>query len=416
MARARCNLRSHNQLGFLAGIAGLAFLLIASSAASADPDWPAWRGPDRDGISEESDWTHDWPASGPKVLWKKKIGVGFSSCSVADGRVYTMGNVNETDIVYCLDAETGKEIWTHKYPCRIGKYQGPRMTPTVDGDLVYTMSREGDLFCLGTKDGKVKWSRKVREDFGVQKEPHGWGIACSPLVREDQLILDLGKVIVLDKKTGELAWSVGSDQPGFSSPYTFELGGRTMVTSFNAFGLVVVDMKAKKEVARYEWDTQYSVNSATPIVSGNRIFISSGYGKGCALLELKDGSLQEVYKNKEMKNHVNNSVLFKGHLYGFDGQQGSTRQLACLEFDNCEEKWRSGRLKVGALMIAGDRIVAMLDDGELLIAEASPDGFNELARAKVLSGRCWTYPVLCNGRIYCRSNEDGELVCVDVRK
>ncbi len=393
----------------------LAAGIVQAGTKPAASDWPAWRGPNRDGLSQESGWQAQWGADGPKELWRVSVGIGFSSCSVAGGRLYTMGNKDGEDIVWCLNAETGKEIWSHRYPCRLGKYPGSRMTPTVDGDLVYTLSREGDLFCLGARDGNVKWSKKVKEAFGVRQTRYNWGFACSPLILGKLLILDLGKTLALDKRSGKLIWTSGNDEAGFSSPTTIKLGQRTYVNSFNAFGLVLVDAASGKEAARYKWETKYLINSASPIPWNGKIFISSGYGRGCALIQASGRGLAAVYENTNMRNHVNSCVLYKDHLYGFDGQQGSRGRLTCLDIATGEVVWSERGMRIGSLMIAGGRIVAMLDKGVLLVAEATTEGYREISRAKVLGGRCWTYPVLINGRIYCRSNDEGELVCFDVK-
>jgi outer membrane protein assembly factor BamB len=389
----------------------LGMLTLAALTASA-ADWPVWRGPNGDGVSTESGWTV--PAGAPKVLWKQTVGIGFSSASVVGNRVYTMGNADGNDIVWCLDADTGKPVWSHKYPCKEGSYPGTRMTPTVDGDLVFTLSREGHLFCLAAKDGAVKWAKNVKKDFGVKNEPANWGLACSPLVVGDLLILDLGKVLALKKADGSLAWEAGKDVPGFGSPCKFAFGGKDYVTSFNASGLAIYELATQKEAARFEWKTKYDVNAVTPIVAGDKIFISSGYDRGCALLAFDGKSLKPVYENKAMRNHCNNCVLFKDYLYGIDGQHGSNGALKCMELATGKVAWTQSGVKPGGLMIADGKIIAMLDGGELLIAEAAPGAFKELARAKVLNEQCWTYPVLSGGRIYCRSNKEKELLCIDV--
>ncbi|MGQ9591690.1 MAG: outer membrane protein assembly factor BamB family protein [Planctomycetota bacterium] len=402
-------------------LAAFGLLLLAVAArgalAASGADWPRWRGPTNDGVSAESDWTTEWPSEGPKVLWRASVGKGFSSVSVAGGRLYTMGNLGKTeDVVWCLDAETGKEIWSHRYRCREGDYPGPRATPTVDGGAVYTLSREGHLFALGAKDGKVLWSKEVVKDFGVQPSKHGWGLACSPLVLGDRLILDLGKALALEKKTGALVWASGDDMAGFSSPTLTEAEGKTYVNCFTAHGLVLVEAAAGKEAARVRWETAWDVNAASPIVRGTKIFISSGYDAGCALYEWKGGKLEPVYTNRKMRNHCNSSVLYAGHIYGIDGQMGGSGRLRCLDFATGEIQWERRGSTPGGMIIAGGRIVALLDKGELLVARATPERFELLAQAKVLPGhQCWTSPVLSRGRLYCRSNKEGELVCLDVR-
>jgi outer membrane protein assembly factor BamB len=391
-------------------------LLLASAAPGGD--WPQWRGPARDGLSSETDWNAAWPAGGPKALWKKNVGVGYSAVSVAAGRLYTLGNVEgyvkTSDTVWCLDAVTGNEIWKFAYPSKAGSYPGPRATPTVDGDAVFTLGREGDLFCLNVKDGTVKWRKNVRADFAVKNEPHTWGLSCSPLVRGDKLILDVGKILVLDKATGALTASMGEDAPGFSSPMVIEAGGKAYVTSFNPTGMVLYELASGKEAGRHAWQTKLMANVATPIVAGDRLFISSGYGRGCALFSVSAAGLGVVYENTSLAAECATGVLYKDHLYAVSGEQGQPGTLKCLEFATGKVKWEYGGFIVGGgIVIADGKILHLTDAGELVVAAAAPDAYRELARAKVLGKSCWTMPVLANGRIYCR-NSKGDLVCLDV--
>jgi len=402
----------------VAGVVG-GWLLPASVRGAGEPaavkaapsaDWSQWLGPDRTGISTETGWRTDWAAKPPKTLWKASVGVGYSSVSVAHGRLYTMGNAGGKDTVFCLNAAKGTEVWKHSYPCEAGEQPGTRCTPTVDGDSVYTLSREGDLFCLAAESGKVKWQVNVKT-FGaaVQK----WGFACSPLVLGKRLILDLGPTVALAKDTGELVWKSGSDKAGYSSPIAFKEGDATRLAVFNEFGLGILDAADGKSVARARWETKYGVNPVTPIVRGNRFFISSGYDRGCALMELADGNLKTVWENKNLRTHTGTSMLVGDCLYGFDGQmdQGA---LTCVDFATGEKKWTQADIKAGSLMAADGKLIVLGAKGDLIIAAAAPDGYKELARTKALTGQCWTMPVLAGGRIYGRSHE-GDLVCLDVR-
>lgn len=405
----------------LAAAVLMVFLCVSrSSSGLSAADWPQFRGPRNDLTSTESVWTAAFPASGPKILWKVEVGKGFSTASVVGKRVYTMGNISDEDVVWCIDADTGKVLWTHRYDCtgklkEQSQYPGTRATPTVDGDSVYTLSREGHLFALEAKSGKVRWSRDITKDFGAHQTQHDWGFSCSPLVLGDRLILDVGKSLSLDKETGSLVWASGDDAAGFSTPTTIDVGGKTYINGFTAHGLVLVSAADGKELARVEWETSYSVNAASPIPSGNKIFISSGYGKGCGLFELAGATLEPLYESRAMRNHSNGCVLYKGHIYGIDGQMGDRRgALKCLDWETGEVKWEEKGVPPGGLIVADGKIVAMVDKGDLLIAEASPGGFKQLARGKVLDDKCWTIPVLSGGRIYCRGNLEGGLVCVDV--
>ena len=403
----------------IAIIVAIGILFCFLSAMSFAADWPQWRGPDRDGVSSETGWSSSWPEDGPKQAWKLSVGVGYSSIAVSDGRVYTMGNVDKTDTIYCLNADTGAEIWKHSYPCVAegNEHPGTASTPTVDGGFVYTMSREGHVNCLDAESGDVVWSKHVVEDFGA--EVPEWEFSSSPLILGEKLILDVGIALALDKSTGELVWKtkdygdvwedIENPGGGYSSAIAFRLGDAQALAVFNASGLVILDPENGQELMLHPWKTSYNINAATPIVSGDEVFISSGYDVGGAVLKISEGKLVPVWQSKEMRNHLNSSVLWEGHLYGFD-----EKQLSCLDWKTGEVKWTQKGLGKGSLMLADGKLIALGDKGKLVIADASPDGFNELASVKILSGLCWTVPVLSNGKIYCR-NHEGDLVCVDVK-
>jgi outer membrane protein assembly factor BamB len=383
------------------------------AAAPADPgaDWPQWRGPDRTGISAETGWRANWTEEAPKTLWKAAVGIGFSTVSVAKGKVYTMGNADAKDTVWCFGADDGKVVWQQSYPCGDVDHPGPRCTPTVDGKTVYTLSQAGDLYSFDADTGKINWNLGATKQFGVKKPQ--WGFACSPLVMGSQLVLDLGPIVVLDKGTGQLVRKAGADTAGYASPFPFKLGGDTCLASFNANGPIVVNAADGKVLGRSEWKTSYDVNAVTPIIDGDTMFISSGYGRGACLFKVAASGLTAVWENKNMKNHANNCVLWKGCLYGFDGQvdQGS---LTCIDLKTGAKKWAEASVKAGALMLADGKLICMSSKGELVAAEASPEKFKELGRVKLLTGTCWTMPVLSGGRIWCR-NHPGDLLCLDVR-
>jgi len=391
----------------------ISFAEVASNA----PDWYQWRGPNRDGISNEKGWLSVWPEEGPKVLWKTSVGVGYSTVSVNNGRVYTMGNLEKTDTIYCLDENTGTEIWKHSYRCvtESGGHPGPASTPTVDGKYVYTLSREGHFFCINADSGKVIWSKHVKKDFGA-KSPE-WDYSSSPLILSKMIIVDVGMTLALDKATGNLiwktkdygdAWKIKSYGGGYSSPFAFDVNGSQRLAVFNSSGLVILDPENGRELALHPWKTSYNINAVTPIVSDDKIFISSGYNVGCALVQFSGDKLDIVWQNKNMKNHFNSCVLWEGHLYGFD-----ETTLKCLDFQTGGVKWKQRGLGKGSLMLADSKLIMMGDKGDLAIAAASPESFKEISRTKVLSGLCWTVPVLSGGKLYCR-NHEGDLVCLDV--
>jgi outer membrane protein assembly factor BamB len=286
-------------------------------------DWPQWRGPNRDGISTETGWSAQWPAAGPKQVWKAGVGTGYSGISVAGGRLYTVGNTDSTDSVYCLDAATGTIIWKHSYPCDpkdpMG-YVGPRCTPTVDAGRVYTVSRLGHLFCLDAATGKVTWARELQQAYAAK--PPKWGFSGSPLVEGNLLIMEGGGkgagLVALNKATGVEVWKSGDDAAGYSSAIATGTGEQRRVIMLHARAVVARRVSDGGELWRHPWKTSYDVNAATPILAGDKLFISSGYNHGGALLQIGDGAPRVVWENKNMSNQMNSSVLIDGHLYGFD--------------------------------------------------------------------------------------------------
>jgi len=408
----------HVVSGVLLACAAVLSEVPAASAAAARSEkppaasWPRWRGPDANGVSSESGWSTDWPEGGPKRLWRAHVGRGYSAVAVAGGRVYTMGNRNGTDTVWCLDAGKGTVVWKHSYPCAGKSYPGPRATPTVEAGRVYTLSRDGQVFCLDAEKGTVVWSKNVAAATGAR--PPTWGFASSPVVEGDLLLLNVSSAgTALFKTTGKVAWKSPPGKSGYATPVVFDAGGRRCAAIFSAKSLVVVDVKTGRKLWSYPWKTSYDVNAADPIVLGDKMFISSGYKHGCALLQFGRGTPRLVYQNGNMQNHFSSSVLYKGHLYGSSGNVNSNAALVCIDFRTGQVKWSKRGFKMTSLMIADGKLVILTQNGLLAVAEATPAGFKPLAQAKVMKGTCWTVPVLAGGKIYCR-NHEGELICLDV--
>jgi outer membrane protein assembly factor BamB len=393
-------------------------LLFASAAlpATAD-DWPHWRGPKHDGISSESGWLDRWPAGGPKIAWTAEAGTGFSSFAVSKGRVFTLGNAGDTDTVTCLDADSGRTLWSHGYPAEVDANLfegGPTSTPAVDGDRLYTLGRKGELFCFEAGTGKIAWSKNVQKETGAAIP--SWGFSSSPLVHDDLVILNVGESgLALDKASGRVAWKSGPREPGYSTPFPLKRGDGCLVLLGSGKSYLAVDARTGREAWTVRWNTQYGVNAADPVVDGERAFISSGYGKGAALLSLGAEEPRIVWQSKVMRNQMNPCVLLEGHLYGVDGNDRERTELKCIEFASGSEKWAQAITGGGSVTAADGKLIILAGDGELIVAPASPDGFKPTARARILDGKCWTVPVLANGRIYART-AGGRTVCVDVRR
>ncbi len=391
--------------------------LIQSAAAQA-PAWPNWMGPNRDGVSVEADWSTVWPDEGLPVRWTRKIGIGFSSIAISDGRLYSMGHVEGEEFVWCLSAETGLPIWSHHYPCELNANLhegGPGATPTLDGDLVYTLGKGGQLYCLEAKTGKIRWEKQLKSDLEVPTPE--WGFSSSPVIVGQQLLLEAGRVVSYNKLTGEKQWQTERHEAGYGSAALMEFQKQKFVVTLDCEGLRVVLLQTGEEVAFREWPSPFRTNSTTPIVQENRIYISSAYQVGCGLFEFDGKSLKEIYTSKGMRNHFNNSILVDGYLYGFDGNSnlGRVVQLTCMDFATGEVAWKKAGFGCGSLMIADKKLVILSETGTLVVAQASPKGFDELTRSRLLNGRCWTVPVLLNGHVYAR-NAAGSLVAVRLPK
>ena len=394
-------------------------VLVPRLIRSAEFDWPNWRGPNHDGVSKEIGWLSTWPAEGPKRLWKSSVGTGFSSIVVANGRAYTMGNQDNTDIVYCLDAESGRIVWRHSYPADLEAHLyegGPNATPTVESNFAYTVGRRGQLFCLDAASGKELWSKNLMKEFSLDEPPQNWwGITSSPLVEGDLLVINAGTFgVAVDKRNGKPVWTTGKEPCAYASPVAFDYNGKRALAILGSKAVAALDAKTGKELWQFPWKTSWDINAADPIVSGGHMFVSSGYRTGGALLKLGSGSPTIVWKSQDMHNQMNPCVLIGDYLYGVSGQERASAEIRCVEFKTGKVNWSHSFSTMGSLMAAGEKLIALNEKGELLVAEAAPDSFKPLARAQVLGGKCWTVPVLSNGRIYCR-NARGDLVCLDVR-
>jgi len=397
----------------VASLAALVAVAVLGAAAAGDSstDWPNWRGPSHNGISTETGWLKAWTDEKVTRLWRASVGTGFSSIAVAGGRAYTMGNAAGKDTVYCFDAASGEVVWKYSYPSRKGSknYEGgTHCTPTVDGTSIYTVGKWGDAFCFDAATGTVKWKRNLAKE--LRTPPPTWGFGTSARVLDNMLILNVGTAgVALDKATGKEIWITGTDKAGYSTPVIFGSGAATGMLMFSKKALIAVSAKNGKELWRFPWQTRYDVNAADPIVDGDRIFISSGYNRGCALLKVESGRPRKLWTNRKMRNHFNSCVLWKQHLYGFD-----ETTLRCLSIADGTEKWNQTGLGKGSLMLADGKLIILSERGKLVIAKAQAAGFEQLAGKQILKGRCWATPVLSGGRIYAR-NAPGDVVCYGVK-
>lgn len=382
-----------------------------------EAQWPWWRGPHLDGISRENSYRTDWSME-PPITWKQEIGIGYSSVSVAQGKLFTMGHPRETDTetIWCLHPETGERLWSVSYPCALLNHLhkgGPGATPTLAGEFVYTNSREGEIRKLDIKTGELVWLLDLRKELQIDLPE--WGFTCSPMIHGNEVLVEAGSVVGIDQETGRVTWKTEPHMPGYGTPERFVFAGKPYLAALNNDGLSVIDLTRKEEIAFHEWPSPYHTNATTPLWQDGQLFVSTGYNIGCVLLNFDGISLSPEWQNKEMRNHMNSCVLHQGYLYGFDGNSHSRRTvtLNCVEWSTGRLVWSQPGMGCGAVSATLEHLLITSDEGELILADLSPQGYREVGRVRVMNEQCWTVPVLCNNLVYCRG-ADGTLACVDV--
>lgn len=399
-------------LRFHPTLASLSLPLLASfhlPAEGGDQSWPHWRGPNQDGLSTESDWVAEGKT---EDKWRLNVGLGYSSVTVANGLLYTMGYDEEfeLDVIWCLDAETGDEVWAYAYPADIwdnAHRGGTLSTPTIDGEVLFTLNREGNLYAFEAETGEILWHRQVHEEHELTYPT--WGYSGSPLVIGDELFVNGGKLLCLDKANGDLKWASKDYGHAYCTPVALDAQGQPALAFLNGDGVAVVARADGAELGFYPLTGTAGISAATPVVVGEGIFVSSSRGGGGALLAFGDEGLAPVWEGRQMTSQMSGCVLMEDHLYGFD-----LAVLKCVDA-NGVEKWEQRGIGNGAVSGAPGRLIAMSSRGELIVAEASPEAYTELSRVQLFEdGANWTTPVLVNGLIYCRNNE-GDLVCRDHR-
>jgi outer membrane protein assembly factor BamB len=398
------------ELRVISVLCALVFLLSASLsvAGQTNGEWPQWRGANRDGISKETGLLKQWPDGGPPLVWKASgAGRGYSSFSISKGRLYTQGLRGEREYVIAFDVVTGKEVWAtaHGGAFRNDRGDGPRGTPTVDGDRLYALGGDGDLSALDARTGKIVWTLNVLSKFGGSNIR--WGISESPLVMGDKVLVNAGgpgaSIVALKKTDGSLIWKSQSDEAGYSSAIPVEVGGTTQVIFFTGSRAVGLDVRDGSLLWEYKRPSNDTANVATPVARGNRVWFSSDYGTGGGLVEIKaDGKGQEVYFTKEMRNHHATSILIGDYLYGF-----SSSILTAMRFDTGEVAWRDRSVGKGSLTYADGHLYAFSENGVVGLVEVDPTAYREKGRFRIQQGSLptWSHPVVAGGRLYLRDQD-----------
>ena len=388
-----------------------------SQGSQSAANWPQWRGPNRDGISKETGLLKQWPEAGPPLAWKATgAGRGYSSFAVVNGKLYTMGLRGDREFVVAFDVATGKEAWATAHASAFHNDQGdgPRGTPTIDGDRVYALGGNGDLSALDARTGKIIWSKNVLREFGGSNIT--WGISESPLVVGNKLLVNAGgrgaSIVALNKTDGSLIWKSQDDKAGYSSAIPLEVNGGTQVVFFTADRAVGLDLKDGRLLWEYAKPANNVANAATPIARANRVFISSDYGTGGGVVEIKpDNKAQEIWFSKNMRNHHSSSVLIGDHLYGF-----SSSILTAMKFDTGEIAWRDRSVGKGSLVYADGHLYCLSENGVVGLVEATPVGYKEKGRFRIQqqSSPTWAHPVVAGGRLYLRDQDT--IYAFDVRE
>lgn len=400
----------------------VALVVVAAGGGAAARDWPQFLGPARDGRYAGPPLAASWPADGPRRLWSRPVGAGFAGPAVAGDRVILFHREGGREVVEALDAATGETVWRYDYPTTyrddFGFDEGPRSVPVVHDGRVYTFGAQGQLHAVDFETGAGVWRVDTHADYGVRKG--FFGAAGSPLVEDGRVIANVGGrrggIVAFDAAGGEELWTATDHEASYSSPVGGTFGGRRLALVFTRTGLVGLDPATGAVRFERRWRSRLgaSVNAATPLVIGDRVFISASYGTGAALLRVEGGTLTEEWAGDDsLTSHYATAVERDGVLYGFHGRQEYSPGLRAVDARSGAVRWSEDRFGAGTVTLAGDRLVILRESGELLLAEATPDAFRPLARAPILPGVVRAYPALADGRLYARNTDT--LVAVDLR-
>jgi outer membrane protein assembly factor BamB len=389
------------------------------AAPRATPEWPDFRGPRRDGRYDGPPIRTDWPAGGPPLLWKQPIGLGYASFVVAGGRAFTIEQRRDREVVAAYDVATGREAWTHGWPGEFVESMGgdgPRATPTYHNGRLYALGALGELRCLDAASGALVWRRNILEDSGAQNL--SWGMAASPLIVDDMVIVLPGgprgrSVAAYAAASGEPVWRALDDQQAYTSPMLVTLGGVRQVLFVSASRVAGITTDSGRLLWEYPWATDIGINVAQPLLLGdNRVFVSAGYGHGAAVFEVaKAGArftARTIWQNTRMKNKFTSSVLHDGSIYGLD-----EAILACVDASTGELRWKGGRYGYGQILLAGDHLVVLSEDGEAVLVRATPAGHEEVGKFQAIDGKTWNHPVIADGILLVRNLR--EMAAFDLR-
>jgi outer membrane protein assembly factor BamB len=393
---------------------------IVNPIASAEGSWPGFRGANRDGVYREQPIMTTWAAKGPPMLWKQPVGGGYASFAIAEGRAFTIEQRREQEVVVAYDLTSGRELWTNGWNASFQEPlggDGPRATPASDEGKVYAVGAMGELRCLEAASGRVLWRTNTLDE---NRAPVlSYGMSASPLIYDDKLIVVPGgprkhSVVAYNKNTGRPIWGALDDGAAYSSPMIVDLAGQRQLLVVTRSRAVALALDDGKLLWQFPWVVlQGNRNIAQPlIVSTNRVFLSAGYGTGCALLEINQTAnrfkVHEVWRNKNLKNKFSSSVLHDGFIYGLDEDI-----LACIDAATGARHWKDGRYGYGQLLLASGQLIVLCGDGDLAVVKANPKTHEEICRFDAIKGKTWNHPAIASGLLLVRNNS--EMACFDLR-
>lgn len=400
-----------------------ALISLVTASVLAAQDWPQFLGPDRTGVYRGPALSESWPAGGPRVVWRAPVGQGFSGPVVVQGRLILFHRIGSEEVVDAFDARTGKAQWRYAYPTTyrddFGFDEGPRAVPVVVDGIVYTFGAEGQLHAIALDKGTKVWSVETMPQFSVPKGFFGAG--GSPLVEGGRVLVNVGGpkagIVAFAARTGSVLWTSTTDGASYSSPVGATMAGRRSAIFLTRAGLVGLDPVSGKVQFQRPWRARMaaSVNVATPVVVGDSIFVSAEYGPGAGVFTVEGSTLTELWaSNDVLTNHYSTSVYHQGFLYGYHGRQELGPSLRAVEWRTGKVRWSEEQFRAGSVMLAGDRLVIVRESGELVLAKASPDAFEPIARAQILPPTVRAYPALSDGVLFVRN--ENTLVALDLRR
>jgi outer membrane protein assembly factor BamB len=403
-----------------------------AAAGGADPgfDWPTFLGPDHTGVSRETGLLQAWPEKGPPLVWKAELGETYAVPSVVRGWLVLFHRVGDEEVVEALDPATGRKKWRFAYGTRyvdqFGYNGGPRSAPTIDGGKAYTLGAEGKLHCLELETGKPLWSRSLHEEYFKEERQNFFGVGVAPRIDGDAILLNLGDdrqgcVTAIDKKTGKTLWRAGEDGASYSTAVCATVGKSRLALFLTREGGLAVGVEDGKVRWTYPFRSRerFSANAASPVVIGDRLFLTATYGVGSALLKLEEDGVKELWRNHALGAHWATPIHEDGYVYGFDGRHDHEAELRCVRLSDGQVQWSRKGYQRGSKIRAEGKYVILSEDGRLVLAELTPKECREISSVRVLASHCWAAPVLSRGLLYVTNfnhrTGKGELLCLDLR-